>query len=441
MKVEVVYNESLLELEVPDSSDIYESHYEAPSSSASGFLADALIEPVGSESMSASLKKRKGDRVVIALSDITRPIPYREFLPLLLDEIKAAGIDKGNITILIATGMHRPSTESERLNMFGREIMDEYAIVDHDAEGDLATLDGSSYSGGPVIINRLFAEADYKITIGLVEPHFMAGFSGGRKTVCPGLSCLETIKNFHGYDFLSNPLTGTAMLEGNPCHMEALSVAKLAGVDFSINVVLNNKRQVARIFAGDIVASHDKACAYVMDRACPQVLAEADVAVTGCGGYPLDATFYQCAKALVNALGCVKKGGTILAAGSCSEGPGSQSYKEMLRAYNNDYSRFINDIRSTGIVKKDQWQIQMQARFDEKVGWEHVHFYTHGLGKDESAFMGAKVILAGKEDVAARMQAEIDKLAARGLSFAVLPEGPYCAPRPIDKETSSGRGA
>ncbi|MEA2102866.1 MAG: lactate racemase domain-containing protein [Thermodesulfobacteriota bacterium] len=324
--------------------------------------------------------------------------------------------------------MHRPSTRDEHRYMFGERIVDLYRIVDHDCQGDIAVLDGTSYSGGLVRINRLFMEADYKITIGLVEPHFMAGFSGGPKTICPGLSALKTIENFHGYTFLSDPKVRVAVLDKNPCHKESVSVASLAGVGFSINLILDRHKRVVKAFAGNIFAAHEKACDYVRGHACPPVRGEADVVVTGCGGYPLDATFYQCTKALVTALPCVRKSGQVIAAGGCVEGVGSGTYKAMLHKYNNDYHRFIEDIKAAGFIIKDQWQIQMQARFDAWVGWENVHFYTHGIAPAEGTFLGVRTESVSAGEIAMQIQAAIDSLERQGCSFAVLPEGPYCTP-------------
>ena len=218
MKAEIRYHHTLLDIEFPDTSRIYLSSYDPPAAVESELVLQAIRNPLCSESLVDSIKTRPRNSVMIAVSDITRPIPYRTFLPVLLDEIESTGIDRKQITLLIATGMHRPSTKEERAFMFGDDIAGRYKILDHDAEGDMVTLSGTSCSGAPAKLNRDFAKADYKIVIGLVEPHFMAGFSGGRKTLCPGLSSMETIKHFHGYEFLSHPKAGIALLEGNPCH-------------------------------------------------------------------------------------------------------------------------------------------------------------------------------------------------------------------------------
>ena len=428
MKAEIRYHNTLLNVEFPDASRIYLSSYDPPAASASELVLEAIRNPIDSVNLVDSIKKRPRRSVIIAVSDITRPIPYQDFLPALLNEIASAGIDRERITILIAAGMHRPSTAEERLFMFGKEVADSHTILDHDAEGDMASLSGTSYSGAPVKLNRIFAESDYKIVIGLVEPHFMAGFSGGRKTLCPGLSSLDTIQQFHGYEFLSNPNAVTGRLEGNPCHEEALSVARLAGVDFSIQLVMNHEKKIVKAFGGDLFETHTGACKYASQKACPIANAEADVVVTGCGGYPLDATFYQCVKALVTALPCVRNGGTIIAAGGCVEGVGSQTYENMLRKYRNDFPGFIRGIRKTSDIVKDQWQIQMQARIYEKTELNKIHFITHGIVSGHSSFLGVKIIEAASNKVAGQLQKTVDDLAGKGCSFAVIPEGPYCAP-------------
>lgn len=429
MKAEIRYHNTLLHVEFPDTSRIYLSSYDTPAASAKELALKSVRNPIGSESLVDSIKKRPPSSVVIAVSDITRPIPYRDFLPALLEEIASAGIDRKSITILIATGMHRPSTAEERLFMFGKELAESFAIVDHDAQGEMAVLSGKSHSGAPVKLNSIFAKADYKIVIGLVEPHFMAGFSGGRKTICPGLSSLDTIKQFHGYEFLSHPNAFSSRLEKNPCHEEALSVAKLAGVDFSLQLVVNHEKKIVKAFGGDLFESHAVACRYASQKACPVVDAEADVVVTGCGGYPLDAIFYQCVKALVNALPCVKNGGTMIAAGGCEEGVGSQTFEAMLRKYRNDFSGFIRDIKKTSDVVKDQWQIQMQTRIYEKTELNKIHFLTHGIASGHSSFLGVNIIEAASDRVVEKLQKTIDDLAGKGCSFAVIPEGPYCAPQ------------
>jgi nickel-dependent lactate racemase len=427
MKISIPFDKIGLEVDFPDQTRVYSSSY--PSSIIAGHsqVLDAIRNPIDSPSLKSALGGRRKGRVVIVVSDITRPVPYKEILPALISEIESAGVYKKDILILIATGMHRPSTSEEREYMFG-SISGKYEIKDHDSERELEEINGTSGSGRRVLLNKEFVKAGFKIITGLVEPHFMAGFSGGRKAVCPGLVSLETIQAFHGYDFLSSPWAKNACLEGNPCHEEALSIAKLAGVDFSLNVILDRNKKIVKAFAGGLVAAHDKACDYVKLYACPVVEQPADVVVTGCGGSPLDATFYQCVKGIVSAVPAVKKGGMIIAAGGCKEGMGSNNYRELMFHHSCDFKGFLEHIRSCETVAKDQWQLQMHSRAIEKVGYEGLVFLSFGLDQNEMAHIGATAMKAPVDSAQNKLQKLIDDISLSKKSISVIPEGPYCSP-------------
>jgi nickel-dependent lactate racemase len=362
------------------------------------------------------------------VSDVTRPIPYASFLRELLADVEAAGVGRDAITVLIATGLHRPSTAVERREMFGDAVVDSCRIVDHRADDDasLVELETRTASGASVRINRRFVEAGFRITTGLVEPHFMAGFSGGRKAVCPGLASLATVRNFHGAEFLANPAARNANLDGNPLHEEALSVARAVGVDFAVDVVLDQRRRVVRAFAGDIEAEHAAACEFARECACRTVAEPADVAVTSCGGYPLDATFYQCVKGIVSCLPAVRPGGEIIAFGGCSEGIGSDDYTRVMRSYAGRWRAFLDDIRRSGVFVRDQWQLQMHCRALDRVGQNGLHFATPGLTAE--TLVDLSVTGHHASDVAATVQGQIDRAVASGRTLAAFPEGPYCAP-------------
>ena len=265
MNTSLIYGKEKINITVPDDTVIFEPGFENVSKSSDDIVMNAILNPIACLPLKEALKNRKNDKIVIVVSDITRPIPYRTFLQSILDEIESVGLSKTYITILVATGMHRPSTTLEKIEMFGQYISDNYRIIDHDAEDEnnLLSIDKKSKSGREIILNKSLVEAGFKITTGLVEPHFMAGFSGGRKSICPGLVSLETIQTFHGYKMLDDENTLNALLEGNPCHEEAFSVAEAAEVDFSVNVVLNKEREVVEAFAGDLNAAHLAACEFV----------------------------------------------------------------------------------------------------------------------------------------------------------------------------------
>jgi len=430
MRAELLYGTGTIAVEVPDGAAVYASSYPPPPGAADATVLAAIRQPRGTPPLSEMLAGRRNGDVVIVVSDITRPIPYAHFLGAIVQEIIGAGVPAGDILILIATGMHRPSTPAERRAMFGEDICSTCRIIDHrsDDDAELVELDGTSWSGNRIRLNRHFVAAGFRIVTGLVEPHFMAGFSGGRKSVCPGLVSIDTVGNFHGYEFLADPAARNAQLRGNPCHQEALSVARMAGVDFALSVVLNHERQVVRAFAGELELSHGIACEFARRYACPEVAAEHDVVLTSCGGYPLDATFYQCVKGMVSCLPAVKRGGAIVSAGSCSEGVGSAEFREMMLEYSGRGDEFLEWIRTSPRVVRDQWELQMQLRAVVKVGPDNLFFATDGLPEDEVRRLSVRAAPDAADSVEQAVQKLLDGLLNGAASLAVIPEGPYCAP-------------
>ena len=424
------YGKEDLKLSVPDDSIVYAPQYEPVNTDASEMLLDSITNPTGCLPLKSQLKKRRKGNVVIVVSDITRPIPYRIFLPLLLDYIVNEGIDREQIVIVVATGMHRPSTRDEKVYMFGKETVENYTIIDHEAENDasLSLLEGRSWSGAGVSLNRTYVEAGFRILTGLVEPHFMAGFSGGRKTVCPGLASLQTVQMFHGYGFLSHPSAANTVLEDNPCHLENTSIAQMCPADFSINLVLDQERNINRIISGEQFVSHEKTVAYVREKSCSTVSTLADAAITSCGGYPLDDTFYQCVKGFVNCLPAIKDKAEIIAFGSCGEGTGSPEFTSIMKKYAFRHGDFLNDIRDGLFFIKDQWQLQMHIRVLEKTGQQNLHFYTTNIPSDELALLSVTGHAVFKEHLTDAIQRRVDEIVASGKTIAVFPEGPYCSP-------------
>lgn len=424
------YGKLQLELRIPDSALIYTSLFKTPECSVKDMILRAISEPSGCGSLTGMLKKKKQGDVVIVVSDITRPIPYNQFIPLLIEKIEESGVRREEIVILIATGMHRPSTKSEQAEMFGEFVRDHYRIIDHEAENDgmLVAIEVRKGIGDVVRINRTYAEAGFRIITGLVEPHFMAGFSGGRKAICPGLVSLPTIRNFHGHLFLGHKLAKNGQLTGNPCHEEALSVASVIPPDFTINIILDQNKKINFITAGDILRSHEKAVDIVRKSSCRTVEREADLVITSCGGYPLDATFYQCVKAFVNALPAVKKNGRIIAFGGCSEGTGSPEYIQTMHRYSGIYKEFLEDIKKPGYFVKDQWQFQMHCRVLDKIGEENLYFMTPGLSGSELEKLSVKPLQQNSGGPEEMLQTIIDEAVSEGKTIACIPEGPYCAP-------------
>ncbi|MEA2064436.1 MAG: nickel-dependent lactate racemase [Gemmatimonadota bacterium] len=429
MVAQLPFDRQTLQLEVPDDTIVFRSSFPSPPAPPGQTVLDALRSPPDGLPLTETLKNRRSGNVVIVVSDITRPIPYSRFLGGMLEEIESSGVGKKEILILVANGMHRPSTPGERERMFGAEINASYRIIDHHADraDELVELEGKSRSGNRVRLNRHFIEAGFRIVTGLVEPHFMAGFSGGRKAVCPGLVSLETVNNFHGYAFLSDKSARNGILTENPCHEESLSIARLAGVDFSLNLVLDKDRNVVRAFAGDLESSHEAASDFVRQHACRDVPGECDVVLTSSGGYPLDATFYQCVKGMVSCLPAVRENGIVVSVGGCREGIGSREYKELMGKYSGRWREFLIDIEKSEEVKKDQWQFQMQARVLEKTGCRNLYFITDALPAEDMEKLCVNGISAERGMVEKTVQEVLDRLLLSGGKLAVLPEGPYCA--------------
>ncbi|MHC4591289.1 MAG: nickel-dependent lactate racemase family protein [Planctomycetota bacterium] len=421
METSLLCGKDEVKLIVPDDSIVYESSFPSPATSAAGAVREACHGPIGLLPLPEALTKRREGDTVVVVSDVTRPIPYATFLPQLLGEIEEAGVPRDDIIILVAAGMHRPTTSAERTEMFG-EAAGCYRIVEHNAQDEeqLVELPGESWAGERVCLNRHYVDAGFRLITGLVEPHFMAGFSGGRKAVCPGLAATDTIRQFHGTAFMGDRRARNANLAGNPCHLEALSVARMAPPDFSVNVVLNRHRELVAAFAGEFEAAHETACEFVRACACPPVAREADLVVTSSGGHPLDATFYQCVKGMVSCLPTVRKDGAIVAVGSCSEGIGSPEYAELMRRYSGRWNEFLEDIKQPDVFTRDQWQFQFHARALAKVGQENLHFITDGLPEEQVDLMSVTAHAAA--------QALLAELLADCTTAAIIPEGPYCAP-------------
>ena len=430
MEINFKYGKKELRLNVPDNSLLYAPTYGFAQADVKEMLLDSISNPTGCLPLNRQLKKRRKGKVVIVVSDKTRPILYDSFLPHLIDYIRREGVGRDEIVIVVATGMHRASLLDEKISMFGKEIVENYTIIDHEAENDasLSLLDGKSRSGVEVKLNRHYVEAGFRIITGLVEPHFMAGFSGGRKTVCPGLASLQTIQMFHGYRFLSDPNAANTILKDNPCHLETTSVARLCPADFSINIVLDQERNINRMIAGEQFVSHEAAVNYVKENSCIKVGSLADMALTSCGGYPLDATFYQCVKGFVNCLPALKETGEIVAFGSCTEGIGSPEYTSLMKKYAFRHPDFLNDIRNGLFFIKDQWQFQMHIRVLEKTGLQNLHFYTADIPQETLNLLSVTGHSVSPGQLHDTIQKKIDDTVLSGKRIAVFPEGPYCSP-------------
>lgn len=320
----------------------------------------ALERPEGSPGLCQLAKGKKN--VVIIASDHTRPVPSRYIIPAMLDEIRKGNPD-ADITILIATGCHRAPTEEELVLKFGEEIVRREKIVVHSCEdaGDFVSL-GALPSSGELILNRMAVEADLLCAEGFIEPHFFAGFSGGRKSVLPGVAARKTVLANHCSAFIDSPFSRTGIIDGNPIHRDMIYAAKKAGLAFIVNVVINQKKEIIYAVAGDCDEAHKKGVRFLNDW-CRTAAVPADIVISTNGGYPLDQNIYQAVKGMTAAEATVNEGGVIIMVAKSEDGHGGQAFYETFRD-EPDENRLMERFLATpadGTIP-DQWQSQIFAR-------------------------------------------------------------------------------
>ena len=327
-------------------------------------VKNALLNPISSPTLEKmSVGKEK---VVIIASDHTRPVPSKIIIPPMLKEIRAGNPD-ADITILIATGCHRNSTEKELLHKFGKDIFEHEKIVVHDCNDNNSLTDiGELPSGGRLIINKLAAEADLLVSEGFIEPHFFAGFSGGRKSVLPGVASKETVYWNHNAGFIKDEHSRAGIIIDNPIHRDMEYAAQKAGLAFICNVVINAKHEVIGAFAGDPKKAHLKGTEFVKSL-CKVDPVLSKIVITSNNGYPLDQNIYQAVKGMSTAESFCKEGGIIIMTAACEDGHGGDSFYKTF-ASGKTPGEILNDIESHSPSETfaDQWQIQILARIMSK---------------------------------------------------------------------------
>lgn len=412
-----------LQLQVPAAADILCGPVIPALDNPQQSVEEALTQPIQAEPLAAIARRKQPRSVVITMSDITRPVPNELLITAILEQLNSAGIPDDACTILIATGMHRPSTAAERALMLGTDLITRCPIVDHQADQPQTLVRISDKP--PISINRLYNDAEMRIVTGLIEPHFMAGYSGGRKGICPGLVDLETVQRFHGYQTMGHSHSVEGVLTGNPCHEIAMAVARQVPCDFLVNAAITNDRAPAGIYAGDLFAAHQQGCKDVERWTTAFVDSPYDLVVQSAGGTPLDKSFYQTVKGMVQALPALHSQSTLLMCSACSE-VGSPAYVELMQRHGADYRSFLAHIASNSSTAKDQWEYQMQTRVLEHIGVERLILVNDGLPRNQQSGL-AVTPAPGDGSAATRAQALIDAFVEQspGGRIGVIPEGPY----------------
>jgi nickel-dependent lactate racemase len=415
MRVALDHGHGRLEIALPDGHpvDVVEKTPLPPLARPERAVREALEMPVGTPPLRVLARGRRN--AVIVVSDATRPVPNAVLLPPILDALERGGIPARAIRVLVATGLHRPARRDELDEILGPELARTLHVEQHDARDPDAHADlGTSRAGIPVRIDRRYLAADLKILTGLVEPHLMAGYSGGRKAVCPGLAAVETIRVAHGPRMLEARV-GAGLVDGNPLHEDLLEIAERAGVDFIANVALDRQRRVSGVFCGDAAEAHARAMRFVEAECRVDLEEPADLVITSGGGYPLDATFYQAIKGVAAAAAVVRPGGAILLCAALSDGVGSPSFEKLLResASTGDFELRLED---EAFFAVDQWMVQHLCQARRRA---RVLLYTDGL----PMVAANELLVEAVPDPATGVERALaDRPGAR---IAVLPQGPY----------------
>lgn len=384
-------------------------------------IADAFEHPIDAPPLRELARGRSSACILIC--DITRPVPNGLFLRPMIETMAEAGIPLERITVLVATGLHRPNEGEELAELVGDPwVLENVQVVNHFArrDEDHVNLGRTPTRGTPVTIDRRFVEADLRVVTGLVEPHFMAGWSGGRKVVAPGIAGHETIRTFHSARFMEDPLAVQCNLAGNPLHEEQLEIVRTIGEIYALNTVLDEDRDLVFVTFGEVLASHLAAVAYVEQATRIEVGRRFNTVVTSSAGYPLDKTYYQTVKGMVTPLDILEPGGTLIIASECSEGLGSHEFRDaQARLVELGPDRFLATLTAKSLAEIDEWQTEMQLK-PMRVG--RVQLYTTGLDEEERRITGVEIVPSVAEAIAASVARHGDP------AVAIVPEGPYVIP-------------
>lgn len=323
-------------------------------------VREAMEQPIASPRLSELAKGKRN--CVIIISDHTRPVPSRDIIPNMLSELRE-GSPNIDVTLLVATGFHRPTSTAELEAKLGREILTQCRVVVHDCRDENANVQiGVLPSGAPCVIDRLAAEAELLISEGFIEPHFFAGFSGGRKSVLPGVCDQVTVLGNHCSRFIDSPYARTGILDGNPIHADMVAAARMAKLAYIVNVVIDEDKRTVAAFAGDCVEAHRRGCDFLLGYAQVKPV-PADIVISSNGGAPLDQNLYQCVKGMTAAEATCKPGGVIIMCAECADGHGGEGFYNSLKNCTSPaalYAEFMRTPQSETVP--DQWESQILAR-------------------------------------------------------------------------------
>ena len=384
-------------------------------------VREALDNPIEAKPFRQLAQGRSSACILIC--DITRPVPNHLFLGMMIRDLMDAGLPAEAITVLVATGLHRPNEGAELAELVGDPwVLETVRVVNHRAreDADHVDLGVTPTRATPVKLNRRFVEADLRIATGLVEPHFMAGYSGGRKVIAPGVAHADTIRTFHSARFMEDPGAVQCNLIGNPLHEEQLEVVRMVGEVYGLNTVQDEERNLISVTFGEVIASHLAAVEVARQTAEVPVGRKFRTVVTSAAGYPLDKTYYQTVKGMVTPLDILEPGGTLIIASECSEGFGSDAFREAQRLLVElGPDAFLRTLLAKSLADVDEWQTEMQLK---PMRVASIKLFTGGLSDDDLRLTGVDPV----DSVDAALARAVTESGSPAV--AVIPEGPYVVP-------------
>lgn len=427
MRVDLAYGREGLSIELPeDRTLVIEPVFNPGIDDEAEAIRAALDEPINSVSLEELLSP--SDRIAISVCDVTRAMPSARVLPPILEKLDQVSVQQ--VKILIATGTHRGCRPEELEEMLGGDIVERYQVINHSAV-DEENLKQAGFVGPevPVWLNKHWLESNFRITIGFVEPHFFAGFSGGPKMVAPGLAGLETILYLHSAPLIAHPDSTWGVVDSNLIHSAIRQIAQQTGVSFALDVTLNRKRQITGVFAGELFAEHRQAVTAARKAAMRAVDGPFDIVVTTNSGYPLDQNLYQTVKGISAAARIVRPGGTIICASECSDGiPDHGEYGRLL-ASTSGPGEILKMVHEPGFLRQDQWQAQIQAQIQQQA---EVYVFSDRLTSEQ--IRNAHLLPVGDLD---RLIGDKIEQYGNDARICVLPEGPQTIPYLEAAETAS----
>ncbi len=416
-KIHLQYGQEGLEITLPSERvTVVEPRFVPGLPDEAAAFQEAVRQPIQSRPLRELIAAE--DRVAIVIADLTRPLPSDRLLPWLLEEI--AHVPDEQVVILNGTGSHRINTPEELERMVGAEILRRYRVVNHNSH-DRSTMAvaGRAPGGREVLLQRDYVEADKRIVLGFIEPHFMAGFSGGYKGIFPAIADIDSIIHYHRAEVIGDPRSTWAILEGNPTQEQIRFYGSLIPVDFCINVTLNRRREITRFFCGEVIAAHEAGCRFSKETAMIACAEPFPIVVTTNSGYPLDQNLYQAVKGMSAAAQIITPGGLILAASRCNDGfPDHGNFKKLLFEHPTPEA-ILETVLAPGFLLFDQWEAQLLAMIRRQA---RVGLYSE-LPPDEVR----RAHLEPIEDLSAAVAAELARIGSDA-PIAVLPEGPLTIP-------------